>query len=216
MTDTTATPTDAELMAATRDGCRRSFGVLVDRYKDPLVGYLTRLTGSPERAEDLAQEAFLRLYQNADGYDERGRLQGYLYTIAGNLLRSQERRRRVWNTLLPFLAPPTTSNGFHLEEAAGERRVLQRELGRELARALAELPLHYRVPLVLYEIEEWSYDDIAEHVGCRPGTVKSRLHRARQRLQKALAPYWNEGQDARTKDTGHGRTTAQREPATPA
>lgn len=208
MTDAATTPTDAELMTATRDSCRRSFGLLVDRYKDALVGYLTRLTGSPEQAEDLAQEAFLRLYQNARQYDEQGRLKGYLYTIAGNLLRSQERRRRLWNTVLPFLAPPTTSNGFHLEEAAGERRVLQRELGRELARAVAELPLHYRVPLVLFEIEEWSYDDIAAHVGCRPGTVKSRLHRARQRLQKELAPYW--------KDTSHERTTAQRKPAAPA
>lgn len=184
---------DAVLMAAAGDGCRRSFGVLVDRYKDPLVAYLARLTGSPERAEDLAQETFLRLYQHAGRYDERGRLQGLLYSIATNLLRSEERRRRRWRTLLPFLAPATTSNGFHLDEPTGERRVLQREIRHQLQAAVAALPLRFRVPLVLFEVEEWSYADIADHLGCSTGTVKSRIHRARQRLKQRLEPYWTEG-----------------------
>jgi len=184
---------DAVLMAAVGDGCRRSFGVLVDRYKDPLVAYLARLTGSPERAEDLAQDTFLRLFQHAGRYDERGRLQGLLFSIATNLLRSEERRRRRWRTLLPFLAPTTTSNGFHLDEPSGERRVLQREVQHQLQAAVAALPLRFRVPLVLFEVEEWSYADIAGHLGCSPGTVKSRIHRARQRLKQRLEPYWNEG-----------------------
>lgn len=184
---------DAALMAATRDGCRRSFALLVDRYKDPLVAYLARLTGSPDRAEDLAQEAFLRLYRSTGRYDERGRLQGLLYSIAANLLRSEERRRRRWRTLLPFLAPATTSNGFHLDEPAGERRVLQREIRHQLQAAVAELPLRFRVPLVLFEVEEWPYADIAAHLGVSEGTVKSRIHRARQRLKTSLEPYWNEG-----------------------
>lgn len=203
---------DAALMAAVRDGCRQSFAVLVDRYKDPLVRYCTRLCGSHERAEDLAQEAFLRLYQNRHRYAEQGRLQGLLYSMAVNLLRSEDRRRRTWRTLLPFLAPSTTSNGFHLDgEPLGERRVLQRELGHQLAAAVAELPLKYREPLVLYEVEEWSYADIASHLECREGTVKSRIHRARQRLKERLAPYWNEGNAV-----SHERRAPQREPATPA
>jgi RNA polymerase sigma-70 factor (ECF subfamily) len=87
-----ARASDAALMAATRDGDRDAFALLVDRYKERLVAYLGRLTGSPERAEDLAQEAFLRLWQSADRYAEQGRLQGLLYSIAVNLLRSEERR----------------------------------------------------------------------------------------------------------------------------
>jgi RNA polymerase sigma-70 factor (ECF subfamily) len=202
-------------MAATRDGCRRSFGVLVDRYKDALVAYLARLTGSADRAEDLAQEAFLRLYLNAPRYDERGRLQGLLYAIATNLLRSEERRRRRWRLLMPFLASPTTSNGFDLEEPLGERRVLQQEMGVQLQQAIAELPLRYRVPLVLYEVEEWSYADIAAHLVVSDGTVKSRIHRARQRLKQRLTPYWNEG-SVNVDERDRARPAARREPATPA
>lgn len=194
---TRAVPADADdaaLMAAVRGGCRESFAALVDRYKDPLVRYCTRLCGSPERAEDLAQEAFLRLYQIRHRYAEQGRLKALLFSIAANRLRSEERRRRTWHNLLPFLAPATTSNGFHLDQPLGEQRVLRRELGHQLQAAVAELPLRYREPLVLYEVEEWSYAEIARHLGCREGTVKSRIHRARQRLKDRLTPYWkNDG-----------------------
>lgn len=203
---------DGALMAAVADGCRRSFGHIVDRHKDALVHYLTRLTGDHARAEDLAQEAFLRLFQSARRYDERGRLRNLLYSIGGNLLRSEERRKRRWRTLLPFLAPPTTSHGFALDEPVGEVRVLQREAQHQLQSAVAELPLRFREPLVLHEIEGWSYPEIAAHLECRPGTVKSRIHRARQRLKARLEPYWNQGSDVRHEE----RRAPQREPAAPA
>lgn len=177
-------PSDAELMAATREGDRDAFAVLVERYKDPLVGYLTRLSGCRSRAEDLAQDAFLALYQHADRYVERGRLQGLLYRIATNRLRSQERRARRWRLLEPLLA---SRNGH--EPPPAPQRVLAEEARRELAAALAALPLTYRVPLVLHEIEGWSYADVARWVGCREGTVKSRIHRGRRRLREKLAPY---------------------------
>ncbi|HEX2252493.1 MAG TPA: sigma-70 family RNA polymerase sigma factor [Thermoanaerobaculia bacterium] len=221
MTEAAATPpTDSELMAATRRGCRDSFGQLVDRHKDRLVAYLTRLAGSRERAEDLAQEAFLRLYQQAGRYDERGKLQGLLYSIATNLLRSEERRLRRWHLLAPFLGQPSPANGFH-PEPAPSTRVLQRELEREMAAALAALPLRYRVPVVLFEIEGWTLAAIAAHLEVQEGTVKSRLHRGRQRLKQKLAPYWNEDAGARHADqphspAAHDGPAPRREPATPA
>ncbi|MGD2116266.1 MAG: RNA polymerase sigma factor [Acidobacteriota bacterium] len=187
-TATAEAPTDAELMARVRRGERDAFGLLVDRHKDGLVAYLARLTGSRERAEDLAQEAFLRLYRAAAGYRERGRLAAFLYRIATNLLRSEERRERRWRLLSPELRPLEEDR----TEPGAPARVMRAELRRRLAAALGELPLALRVPLVLYEIEDWPQQDIARVLSCRVGTVKSRLHRARARLRRELGPVWEE------------------------
>lgn len=182
-----AEPDDAILMARVARGDRDAFGALVDRHKDGLVAYLARLTGSADRAQDLAQEAFLRLYRSAAGYRERGHLTAFLYRIATNLVRSEARRERRWRLLAPELARPAREP----EPPAGPRRLLQRELQDRLAAAVAALPLALRAPLVLYEIEDWSQRDIARALGCREGTVKSRLHRARARLREELAAYWD-------------------------
>lgn len=187
-----AEPSDAELMSWTREGDREAFARLVDRYKDPLVNYLTRLAGCRSRAEDLAQEAFLRVFQRAADYDEQGKLQAFLYRVATNLLRSEERRARRWRLLEPFLANGST-NGHHAAWAPAAEPVLAREVREQVAAAVTALPLRFRVPLVLFEVEGWSYADIARQVGCREGTVKSRIHRSKLRLRRRLEPYWNHG-----------------------
>ncbi len=181
--------TDGELLRAARAGDRAAFGRLVDRHKDPLVGYLTRITGRREDAEDVAQEAFVRLFERSARYREQGKLSAYLFRIATNLVRGRERqraRRRLLRAV--FLSP----NGHGAPDAPGER-LLERELKRELARALARLPLRYRVPVVLSSIEGWSYRRIGELTGCREGTVKSRIHRGKRRLEEMLSPYWHGG-----------------------
>lgn len=178
---------DADLMSRVRSGDRDAFSDLVERHKDAVVNYLTRLTGDRDRAEDLAQESFLRLFRSAGGYTEQGLLRAYLFRIATNLVRSAERRERTWRLLLPFLGKEE-----HTEPAAPSG-LLRQELGREVAAAVAKLPLRYRVPLVLHEIEGWAYSEIARELGCREGTVKSRIHRGRLHLKERLAPYWNGG-----------------------
>ena len=182
------TPTaedDAALMARVQVGDRQAFGHLVGRYESAVVNYLTRLTRDRSRAEELAQEAFLRLYERASRYQERGQLLPYLLRIASNLMRSEERRSRRWRTLSVLVgstpAPP---------EPTQERRLLSGEATRVVEDALAALPLRYRAPLVLREIEGLSYREIAIALGCREGTVKSRINRARERLKTLLAPYW--------------------------
>ncbi len=175
---------DATQMNRVRSGDRDAFAGLVDRHKDAVVNYLTRLTGNRDRAEDLAQETFLRLFRSAGSYSEQGLLRGYLFRIATNLVRSEERREKRLRLLLPFLGRQD-----HAEPAAPSG-LLRREMHRELSAAVAKLPLRYRVPLVLHEIEGWAYADIARALGCREGTVKSRIHRGRQHLKERLAPYW--------------------------
>jgi RNA polymerase sigma-70 factor (ECF subfamily) len=180
--------TDAELMARVRAGDRDAFADLVERHKDAVVNYLTRLTGNRDRAEDLGQETFLRLYRSVAGYVEQGYLRAYLFRIATNLVRSEERRERRQRLLLPLLGGDPDRS-----EPLAHTSLLRQELQRELQAAVARLPLRYRVPLVLHEIEGWSYADIAVELDCREGTIKSRIHRGRQSLKRQLESYWYGG-----------------------
>jgi RNA polymerase sigma-70 factor, ECF subfamily len=184
---------DAALMSEAACGDRAAFASVVERHKDAVINYLTRLTGDRDRAEDLAQETFLRLFRaaadagapGAPGYREQGLLRAYLFRIATNLVRSEERRAKRLRLLLPFLG------GRRHDEPAAVSGMLLQEMHRQVAIALARLPLRFRVPLVLHEIEGWSYPEIARELSCREGTVKSRIHRGRQQLRQRLEPYWN-------------------------
>jgi RNA polymerase sigma-70 factor, ECF subfamily len=180
---------DAELMNRVRSGDREAFEQLVNRHKDGLVNYLTCLTHCRDRAEELAQESFLRLYQHSARYREQGQFLAFLFRIATNLLRSEERRARRWR----ILSMKFSSNG-HDPRPTPQARLLKEEATERVAQALAELPLKYRSPLVLREIEGWSYREIAATLGFGEGTVKSRIHRGRAQLRHVLSPYWNGGQ----------------------
>jgi RNA polymerase sigma-70 factor (ECF subfamily) len=178
--------TDAALMARVAAGDAAAFAQVVDRYKDPLVGYLARMTNCRDRAEEFAQETFLRLYQNARRYRERGHLSAYLYRIATNLLRSDERRRRRFRLIEGWIV-----RSERCPEPSAQGHALHREATDLVAAAIHELPATFRAPLVLREIDGWSYAEIARALGCRVGTVKSRIHRAKAQLRQALEPYWN-------------------------
>ena len=132
--DERAEESDAELMVAVRAGDRDAFARLVDRHKDAVVNYLTRLAGSRDRAEDLGQETFLRLFRSAAGYVEQGYLRAYLFRIATNLVRSQERRERRQRLLLPLLGGEPDRS-----EASAHAGLLRQEMQRELKAAVAGL-----------------------------------------------------------------------------
>ena len=86
-------------------------------------------------------------------------------------------------------------NGHHPSEngTSPQEELLRKEVGLRVTEALAGVPLRYRSPLVLREMEGWSYRDIASALNCREGTVKSRIHRGREELRRLLEPYWNGG-----------------------
>ncbi|MCB1034514.1 MAG: sigma-70 family RNA polymerase sigma factor [Acidobacteria bacterium] len=176
-------------MERTARGETRAFATIVDDHKDSLVNYLCHVTGNREEAEEFAQEAFLRLYRAAPRYREQGRLAPYLFRIATNLVRSHRRRQRRWSLLRPFLEPPSP----RAPEETAAAALFEEELCTKVREAIAELPLKFRACLVLHEIEGWPYQRIAQAEGCREGTVKSRIHRARQMLKSKLAPYWSGG-----------------------
>ena len=185
--------TDAQLLTLSRERDSDAFAQLVDRHKDQMVNYLTRLTGCRDRAEDIAQDTFVRFYKQLYRYRDEGTLSAYLFRIATNLVRSEERRKRRWQMLRPVLEASGLSTGGHRPSASPQKDALATEEHRQVTRALASLDVIYRAPLVLREIEGLSYQDIATALGCSEGTVKSRLHRSRQLLKQKLAPYWNGG-----------------------
>jgi RNA polymerase sigma-70 factor (ECF subfamily) len=189
----TMEPTDQDLIERSKNRDAEAFGQLVDRYKDPMVNYLARLTGCRDRAEDVAQETFVRFFQGLDRYRDQGRLTAYLFRIATNLVASEERRKKRWQLLVPLVFSGNGRPGGK----GPQDEVLAHEEQRQVSRALAALDLTYRVPLVLREIEGRSYLEIAEVLGVSEGTVKSRLHRGRHLLKEKLAPYWNGSRAAR-------------------
>jgi RNA polymerase sigma-70 factor, ECF subfamily len=170
------------------------FASLVDRYKNSLINYLRHLTRSHERAEDIAQEAFVRLYRNRASVRDDS-LAPYLFRIATNLAVSHARREKRWRLLVPkFVATqPETA-------AAADHRVLTNEIQSKVAAALERLPVKLRAPLVLFEIEEWPYHEIARALGCRIGTVKSRIFRARAQMRRDLESWWIGGNHERRRD----------------
>ena len=135
---------DTQLMARVCAGDAAAFECIVERYKDPLVGYLARMTNCRDRAEEYAQETFLRLYTNAHRYRERGHLSAYLYRIATNLLRSDERRQRRFRLLAALL--PSEERA---PEPNAQGSALHREATEVVSAAIAALPTDFRAPLVL-------------------------------------------------------------------
>lgn len=195
---------DASLMQRVRGGDEDAFAAIVDRFKNPLVNYLTHMVRSRERAEEVAQDAFVRLYRKASQYREQERLGPYLYRIATNLVVSEIRRERRWTLLLPRLNASTTKT-----VETPDAGVLSSEIQRKVNSALETLPVKYRAPIVLCDIEEWSYDEIARALDCRVGTVKSRIFRGRELLRRQLAPWW-------TGENPHERPRADQIAARPA
>lgn len=176
---------DDQLMEMVRKGDTDAFTELVERHKDGLVNYLAHLCGDRDRAEDVAQETFVRLYRTCSRYDGHGKLAPYLYRIATNHLKTIWRREKRWRILSVGLWQPSVSDA----DPAGE--LLRDEAAREVHRALATLPLHYRAALVMRELEGWSYQEIASALDCPEGTVKSKINRGREQLRRALTSYWN-------------------------
>jgi len=167
---------DDELMRALGAGDQQGLNELVRRHQRPLVGYLTGIVHDAERARDLCQEAFIRVYRHAGAYRPSSRFTTWLYHIARNLARDELRARKR----RPTLAFP--EQGLDATPARS-RNVAKDVERRELVLgALAQLSPRDRQLVVLRDLEGLSYEEIAEQLGTRLGTVKSGLNRARSRF----------------------------------
>ena len=184
---------DSGLVAAFLEGEKRAFGVLVDRYQSRLLNFVYRTTGDRERAEDLVQETFIRVYRHLHRFDQSKKFSTWIYTIASNLAKN-ELRNRSRNPLVLFQTIKKNWDADHrpLEWEDNTFRpddlFRKRHLRQMVESAVEELPEHHRVVFVLRELEGKTYEEIAEITSCNLGTVKSRLNRARNNFAQIIAP----------------------------
>lgn len=185
---------NAELVAAHLAGDTRAFQELVGRYRGPLHNFVTRMIGDRERAEDLVQEAFIRVYRHLHRFDSTRKFSTWIYTIASNLAKN-ELRNRSRNPLVLYqsLRPQGEDDQLPLQFEDSTTRpddmFASRHLRELVDRTAATLAPHHREVFVMRELEGRSYEEIARTTGCNLGTVKSRLNRARRAFAERIAPY---------------------------
>ncbi|REJ77665.1 MAG: hypothetical protein DWQ47_14945 [Acidobacteria bacterium] len=185
---------DHELIEATRDGDDAAYGEIVSRYKGQLVNYVYRMLGDYEEAVDLTQEAFVRVFLAIDRYHSEYAFSTYIYRIATNLAISEIRkrkRRKVFSLTGLFRAEEDKDEEYQPPDLRPdpEDEVVSGEMLDTIGKAINSLPDRYKAPIILREIEERSYEEIADILGLGLGTTKSRISRGRGILRQRLERY---------------------------
>lgn len=180
---------DEDLMLQFQVGTLEAFDILVNRYQDPLTNYIYRFLGDMKECEDLLQETFLRVYRNRHSYRRIAKFSTWLYTIAGNLARSEYRkrkRRRMYSiqsvnrddeAYEVEIPDETFSPDKHTESTIQDHYIQE---------ALKQIPEEFREVVVLRDVQQLAYEEIALITGLPMGTVKSRINRGRTKLQLLL------------------------------
>ena len=182
--------TDEDLLAAFQAGDAQAFERLLRRHRGPLFTFLLRMVGDRTRAEDLTQEAFLRVVRAAARWEARARFQTWLYTVARNLCVDQSRRDRFRKAdSLDQTGPddePAMMDSVAGDEIDPARGAESARLRPVLQKALLSLPVEQREVFILREQAGLPFKEIAETVGVNENTVKSRMRYALEGLRKAL------------------------------
>ena len=185
---------DGEVVTAFLEGEERAFQELVERYQTRLLNFIYRTVGDRERAEDLVQEVFIRIYRHLHRFDRSKKFSTWAYTIASNLAKN-ELRNRSRNPLVLFQTLRGTRNEeedrplqFEDLQSRPDDLYRKRHLRSLVEETVSQLPEHHRQVFVLRELEGKSYEEIAEITDCNLGTVKSRLNRARTAFASIIEP----------------------------
>ena len=184
---------DAGVVTAFLSGEERAFQELADRYQARLLNFIYRTIGDRERAEDLVQEVFIRVYPHLHRFDRSKKFSTWIYTIASNLAKN-ELRNRSRNPLVLFQAIRKNwqddDRPLQFEDSGSrpDDMYRKRHLRELVEQSVARLPEHHRQVFILRELEGKSYEEIAEITSCNLGTVKSRLNRARTAFASIIGP----------------------------
>jgi RNA polymerase sigma-70 factor, ECF subfamily len=172
---------DFAIMRRIQDGDMVAFNEMVDNYKDRLMNVIGRMLSSTEEAEDVVQEAFVRVFQHRQSFDFKHCFSTWIYTIALNLARNELRKRKRFKF----------QDIFEMQGNEAEISVemkLPSRLGPTLEREIQSLPEKYKAAFVLRDVQEMSYEEVSQVMAVPLGTVKSRVNRARAILREKLLP----------------------------
>ena len=174
---------DLELVERHRCGDPEAFEEIYSRFAEMVYNVSLRLSSDPEQAADLTQEVFLRIFRHLGGFRGMSSLKTWIFRIALNHCRNRLSRRRP--AMQPLEEEGTESRWADAGRGPEELAVAADE-GRRLAESLSRLPAEFREAVVLRDIEGLSYEEIADVLGVRIGTVRSRIARGRERLRSLL------------------------------
>lgn len=190
-----ASMSDEQLIAALKGGDEAAFEELFTRHKAPLLTFLQRYTRDAQRAEDLFQQAFLRVYSYRDSFKGQSSFRTWLYSIAVNAARDLHRHERIRKAASLDAMGPTDADGNAQghEPAADDPRPLDQledsELKATLEQAIDRLDEEYRAPFILARFHNLSYQEIADTLSITVPTVRMRVFRAHRKLAGLLAKY---------------------------
>lgn len=172
---------DEELMVAVRDGDLDAFEILVDRHRDTAVNVAYRILGETALAEEMAQEAFLKIFEASDQYRASASFTTYLYRVVTNLCYDHLEK------LGPDSVDPTEGPSEADHRSTPEQDLLEDEQQRAIQSALDGLPSRQRIAITLQHYEELSYAGIAEVMDCSEKAVERLVARARDQLHDLLS-----------------------------
>jgi RNA polymerase sigma-70 factor (ECF subfamily) len=184
---------DEQIFQRYQDGDEDAFRVIVERYEPSIKGFLHKRLKDEERVQDLTQDTFLRVHRARDRYDASRKFSTWIYTIASNLLKNEYRNRsRRRETTFTDLRKDNGSQQtgsqrpveFEADRPTPERLAYQGELREAIQDAIDRMDEHHRIPFVMREVEDRTYEEISDAIGVPVGTVKSRLFRARNAFQQ--------------------------------
>lgn len=179
--------TDEQLIKSFQNGEMKAYRHLVSRYKDPLINYIYNFVNDIQVAEDVLQETFLRLYKNKHYYKEIAKFSTWIYTIAGNLARTELRKKKR-HRIFSIHNYMNEDKDFEILDSGQtpEEKTHSDMLQSEVKNAIQKLPDSFKDAVLLRDVQGLDYEEISEILKTPLGTVKSRINRGRARLAKML------------------------------
>ena len=186
--------TDLQLVRKVRNGDRAAFDLLVVKYQSRVASIISRYVYDSQEVMDLTQEAFVKAFRAMDRFRGDSAFYTWLYRIAVNTAKNYlESRGRRPQGSADVAEAENFDDGGRLRDVASPERLLQREeLQQALSEAIAQLPEELRSAFLLREYDGLSYEDIARILECPIGTVRSRIFRARDSVDRYLGPLLNQ------------------------